>query len=249
MENVLKGSSLVSQKRITFNPKRFASLEALGQKSAHVANSLLKRSKKGTHKKIAIISYSLFGHNISLAELLHKNIIADGGKADIFAVPHSVYTKEELESFGALVPKYPTITVDDLLEYDAFLFGFPSRFGNMNTEWAVFWESTEPLMHKGLLFGKPFGTFASSATPGGGIESVQMNVLSLFIYQGMVYVPIGSQVIQDEVSRDLNVNFGGSPWGSETFTSSDGTRVLSRAEQNIVSAQAKHFYSIVKNKF
>lgn len=243
MENLLTASGLVAQKGAEFfNPKRLQNL------STHkVAQTLFKKNPK--QKKFAVVSYSLFGHNIRLAEILKKTIVAEGGLADIFCIPQSVYSEEELKSFGAAEAKYPFMTLSDLSNYDAFLFGFPSRFGSYNTEWSIFWETTEPLMEKNALFGKPFGTFVSSATPGGGLELTQMNLLSLFIYHGMPYVPLGSHAIIIEATKPDAENFGGTAWGCGTYTSADGTRVVSQIETNIATAQAKAFYKIVTEKF
>jgi hypothetical protein len=34
-------------------------------------------------------------------------------------------------------PAYPIATVDTLTEFDAFVFGVPTRFGNMSVQWKV----------------------------------------------------------------------------------------------------------------
>ena len=32
-------------------------------------------------------------------------------------------------------PDYPIISVDELTEFDAFLFGIPTRYGNLPAQW------------------------------------------------------------------------------------------------------------------
>jgi NAD(P)H dehydrogenase (quinone) len=34
-------------------------------------------------------------------------------------------------------PNYPIATVDTLKDFDAFVFGIPTRFGNMPVQWKV----------------------------------------------------------------------------------------------------------------
>lgn len=48
----------------------------------------------------------------------------------------------------------PTITPEILENYDAFLFGIPTRYGNFPAQWKAFWDSTGKQWHSGALWGK-----------------------------------------------------------------------------------------------
>lgn len=68
--------------------------------------------------------------------------------------------KEVLEAMHAPPkPDYPIITPDKLAEYDAFLLGIPTRYGNQSAQWRSFWDSTGQLWQSGALYGKYAGIF------------------------------------------------------------------------------------------
>lgn len=104
-------------------------------------------------------------------------------------------------------PDYPIITLDKFAEYDAWVFGIPTRYGNMPAQWKVssycdmkssinvsvktFWDSTGGLWQSGKLFGKYASTFVSTSGPGGGQETTPMTALTTFVHHGINYIPLG----------------------------------------------------------
>jgi NAD(P)H dehydrogenase (quinone) len=113
--------------------------------------------------------------------------------------------------YAAPKPDIPVASVDTLTEYDFFLFGIPTRFGNFPAQWKAFWDQTGGLWAKGALVGKMFGSFCSTASPGGGQESTILQSLSVSVHHGMVFVPLGYQV---PGITNLEEVHGGSPWGT-----------------------------------
>ncbi|XP_071916089.1 quinone-oxidoreductase QR2-like [Coffea arabica] len=65
----------------------------------------------------------------------------------------------------------PVITPHELPEADAFIFGFPTRFGMMAAQFKAFMDSTGFLWGAQKLAGKPAGIFYSTASQGGGQET------------------------------------------------------------------------------
>lgn len=65
----------------------------------------------------------------------------------------------------------PIISANELLEADGFLFGFPTRFGMMATQFKAFMDTTGDLWCTQKLAGKPAGIFYSTACQGGGQET------------------------------------------------------------------------------
>lgn len=65
----------------------------------------------------------------------------------------------------------PIISADDLSEADGFLFGFPTRFGMMASQFKAFFDSTGGLWRTQALSGKPAGLFYSTGSQGGGQET------------------------------------------------------------------------------
>ena len=105
-------------------------------------------------------------------------------------------------------PAYPVISVDQLTNFDAYLFGIPTRYGNFPAQWKVsfivsvvatdlilprqsFWDATGQLWMQGALTGKFAGVFVSTGSPGGGQEATVMNSLSTLTHHGIIYVPLG----------------------------------------------------------
>ena len=192
--------------------------------------------------KVAIITYSTYGHIDILAKSIQKGVEEAGGKADIFRVPETL-SDNVLELMNA-PPKpadIPVASEDILVQYDAFLFGIPTRFGTLPAQWSAFWDKTGKLWAQGELNGKVAGLFLSTCAPGGGQESTIKNCLSYLAHHGIIYVPLGYRDCFTEMANIEEVH-GGSPWGAGTFAGSDGLRTPSDLEKRIAEIQGRTFY-------
>nr|AVA17405.1 putative Per a allergen [Periplaneta americana] len=117
--------------------------------------------------RVAIIVYSLYGHIIKMAEAEAHGVKAAGGRADIFQVAETLPGDVLKAMHAAPKSSYPVATKEILEEYDAFLFGIPTRFGNFPAQWKTYWDQTGGLWAGGALHGKPVGMFVSTGTGGG----------------------------------------------------------------------------------
>ncbi|SMN20441.1 similar to Saccharomyces cerevisiae YCR004C YCP4 Protein of unknown function, has sequence and structural similarity to flavodoxins [Maudiozyma saulgeensis] len=199
--------------------------------------------------KIAIITYSTYGHIDNLAKTVLKGIEDAGGKADLFRVPETL-SDDILTKMNAPVAKasIPVATAETLKEYDAFLFGVPTRFGSLPAQWSAFWDSTGALWAEGALCGKIAGFFVSTSSYGGGQEDTVRNCLSYIIHHGMIYIPLGYKNAFAELANVEEVH-GGSAWGAGTLVGSDGSRASSAVELKIAEIQGKTFYETAKKFF
>ena len=109
-------------------------------------------------------------------------------------------------------PDYPIIAPSDLVSYDAFLFGVPTRFSSMPAQWKTFWDSTGGLWTQGALHGKHAGAFVSSGGLGGQEQTVA-SLLPTFMHHGMLFVPLGFKPAPAQLGSVEEVH-GGSPWGA-----------------------------------
>ena len=92
--------------------------------------------------RTAIITYSLYHHIAALAELAKAGIESAGGSAKLFQVEETL-PESLLKKLNAPPrPNFETATVDTLKEYDAFLFGIPTRYGNFPSQFKNFWDQT-----------------------------------------------------------------------------------------------------------
>ncbi|EED17087.1 protoplast secreted protein 2 precursor, putative [Talaromyces stipitatus ATCC 10500] len=194
--------------------------------------------------KIAIVFYSMYGHIAKLAEAEKKGVEAAGGQADIYQIAETL-PEEVLAKMGA-APKtdYPIAKAETLLEYDAILFGIPTRFGNFPAQWKTFWDRTGGIWANGGYWGKSAGVFISTGTLGGGQESTAISAMSTLVHHGFSFVPLGYKHSFGQLSN-LSEIHGGSPWGAGTFAGADGSRQPTALELEIAEIQGKTFYERV----
>ena len=138
----------------------------------------------------------------------------------------------------------PLIEPDLLTQYDGFLCGVPTRYGNYPAQWKTFIDQTGHLWLKNALCGKYFGLFISTATMGGGQESTALAALSTWIHHGMIFVPLAGPSVS-KILGDLSEVRGGSPWGAGTFSSGDGSRHPTAKELELARIQGHSFYRTV----
>ncbi|KAL5524590.1 PST2_2 [Sanghuangporus sanghuang] len=194
--------------------------------------------------RVAIVIYSMYGHIAKLAEAVKAGIGSAGGSATILQVPETL-SPDILKLLRAPPkPDYPVVSPADLTNYDAFLFGIPTRFGNFPGQWKAFWDATGSLWTRGSLHGKYAGIFVSTASPGGGQEMTAANAISTLTHHGVIFVPLGYKNTFAQLTNITEVH-GGSPWGAGTFANGDGSRQPSELEQEIAKIQGKVFWETV----
>jgi NAD(P)H dehydrogenase (quinone) len=145
-------------------------------------------------------------------------------------------------------PKNAAIpTIDDpttLEQYDAFLLGIPTRYGNFPAQWKTFWDKTGKQWASGGFWGKYAGFFVSTASPGGGQESTAIAAMSTLAHHGIIYVPLGYAKTFGQLTNLSEVH-GGGPWGAGTFAAGDGSRQPTALELEIAEIQGENFYKTV----
>ncbi|KAF2435654.1 flavo protein WrbA [Tothia fuscella] len=204
--------------------------------------------------KIAIVFYSMYGHVKSLALAEKKGIEvtstdrlrAAGGTCDIYQVnetlPQEVLTKMHAPSKDDSIKILEDPNI--LEQYDAFLFGIPTRYGNFPAQWKTFWDKTGSQWHRGGFWGKYAGLFIGTGTQGGGQESTAIAAMSTLTHHGIIYVPLGYKTTFAILANVDEVR-GGSPWGAGTFSGADGSRMPSPAELELAEKQGHAFYGAV----
>lgn len=191
-------------------------------------------------QKIAIIYYSTWGHIRTMAQSVKKGVESSGVTVDLYQIqetlPEEVLTKMHAPSKS----EDPIATAETLKEYDAFLFGIPTRYGNFPAQWKSFWDSTGGLWASGALYGKKVGVFVSTGTPGGGQEVTTANAMSTFVHHGMIFIPLGYGKTFEKLTN-LDEVHGGSPWGAGTYAGATGERQPSNLELEIAEIQGSEF--------
>jgi NAD(P)H dehydrogenase (quinone) len=170
-----------------------------------------------------------------------------GCEAVIKRVPETL-SVEVLGMMGALeaqksMAHIPVVSVNDLPDADAIIFGTPTRFGNMCGQMRQFLDATGQLWMKGSLVGKVGSVFASSATQHGGQESTILSFHTTLLHQGMVVVGLPYTFAGQ---MDLSGITGGSPYGASTITGGKGERMPSDNELAGARFQGAHVARIAQ---
>ena len=194
--------------------------------------------------RVLVLYYSMYGHVETLAKAVAEGARSvNDVKVAIERVPE-IMPEDVARLAGAkLDQEAPIATVADLPNYDAIIFGTPTRFGNMCAQMRNFLDQTGGLWMSGGLIGKVGSVFTSTASQHGGQETTITSFHTTLLHQGMVIVgvPYSEQRLlnMDEIS-------GGSPYGASTITKGDGSRQPSENELAIARFQGKHVTEITK---
>lgn len=171
--------------------------------------------------KVLVLYYSSFGHMETMADAAAEGARAAGAEVTIKRVPELVPDEVARNSGYKLDQAAPIATPAELPEYDAFIFGVPTRFGNMPAQMKNFLDQTGGLWASGALIDKPATVMVSTATQHGGQESTVLSTQIVLQHHGMLIVPL-SYAYQGQLGTD-KVR-GGSPYGMTVATNSDGSR-------------------------
>ena len=194
--------------------------------------------------KVLVLYYSMYGHVETLAKAIAEGARGvEGVEVAIKRVPELMPEAAARAAGVKLDQEAPLATVAELPNYDAIIFGTPTRFGNMCSQMRNFLDQTGGLGMSGGLVGKVGSVFTSTASQHGGQETTITSFHLTLLHQGMVIVgvPYSEQRLlnMDEIS-------GGSPYGASTITRGDGSRQPSENELAIARFQGKNTSEIAK---
>lgn len=193
--------------------------------------------------KVLVLYYSMYGHIETMAQAIAEGAgSVEGVEVTIKRVPETM-SPEVAAKYGAkLNQSAPVADPKELGEFDAIIFGTPTRFGNMAGQMRTFLDQTGGLWVKGGLVGKVGSVFTSTGT-GGGNESTIISFVPTLMHHGMVYV--GLPYACPELT-DISEVRGGSPWGAATIAGADGSRSPSAKELSLAKFQGQHVATIAK---
>src|SRR3954464_2543945 len=139
---------------------------------------------------VLVLYYSSYGHIETMAGAIAEGARSAGANVVIKRVPDLVPDDVAQRSGMKNAQAAPFASVDELADYDAIIFGTPTRFGNMAAQMRNFLDQTGPLWMRGALVGKVGSAFASTATQHGGQETTLTSFHSTLLHQGMVIVGV-----------------------------------------------------------
>lgn len=192
--------------------------------------------------KILVLYHSSYGHIETLAKAVAEGAAsAANTEVTLKRVPETM-PEEAMKNAGMkLEQAAPIASPQELGDYDAVIFGTPTRFGNMSGQMRIFLDQTGGLWSKGALAGKVGSVFTSTGT-GGGNETTITSFHSTLLHHGMVIVglpyAVGTELF------DISEVRGGSPYGASTLAGGDGSRQPSDKELSLARKQGAHVAAI-----
>lgn len=188
--------------------------------------------------KILVVYYSSYGHVETLAQAIAEGAgTVAGAEVTLKRVPELVPDEVAKSSGMKLAQSAPVADPSELGDYDAIIFGTPTRFGNMAAQMRNFLDQTGGLWMKGALVGKIGSVFASTATQHGGQETTITSFHTTLLHHGMVIV--GVPYACPELTNMSEIS-GGTPYGATTLAGPDGSRTPSANELAIARFQGQH---------
>ena len=191
--------------------------------------------------KVLVLYYSSYGHTETMAAAVAEGAREAGADVVIKRVPELVPEEIAKQHHFKLDQSAPVATVEELPDYDAIIFGVPTRFGIMPAQMKNFLDQTGGLWFGGKLIGKVGSVFTSSATQHGGQESTILSTHTVLLHHGMVIVGL-PYAFQGQM--DNSAITGGSPYGASTIANGDGSRQPSDNELAGARFQGKHVATI-----
>ena len=171
--------------------------------------------------KVLVLYYSSWGHMEAMANSAAEGARSAGAEVVVKRVPELVSEEVAKAAHYKLDQAAPIAAPAELADYDAVIFGVPTRFGNMPAQMKQFLDQTGGLWAKGALVGKVGSVMTSTATQHGGQETTIITTQIVLQHHGMTIVPLSyAYAGQSGVDRLR----GGSPYGATAITDSDGSR-------------------------
>ena len=192
--------------------------------------------------KVLVLYYSTYGHVETMAEAVAAGARSvPGTEVTVKRVPELMPPEVARQAGAKLDQAAPVAKPEELANYDAIIFGTPTRYGNMAGQMRNFLDQTGALWAKGALVGKVGSVFASTATQHGGQESTLLSFHATLLHLGMVVVGLPysaqGQMRLDEIT-------GGSPYGATTIAGGKGEREPSANELELARFQGRHVAEI-----
>ncbi|MGF9756951.1 NAD(P)H:quinone oxidoreductase [Microvirga sp. 0TCS3.31] len=191
--------------------------------------------------KVLVLYYSSWGHIEQMAYAAAEGAREAGAEVVVKRVPELVPEAVAQAAHYKTDQKAPIATVEELPEYDAIIFGTPTRYGTMTAQMKNFLDQTGGLWAQGKLIGKVGSVFTSAATQHGGQEATILTTLPVLLHHGMVVVGLPYS-FQGQMGVDQIR--GGSPYGASTTAAGDGSRQPTEIDLDGARFQGRHVAQI-----
>ena len=192
--------------------------------------------------KVLVLYYSSYGHIEAMAAAVAEGAASvPGTEVSVKRVPELVPDDVAAASGLKLDQAAPIADPNELADYDAIIFGTPTRFGNMAAQMRNFLDQTGGLWFTKALVGKVGSVFVSTASQHGGQETTITSFHTTLLHHGMVIVGLPYTFAGN---AEMNEISGGTPYGASTLAGNDGSRMPSANELAGAHFQGAHVAAI-----
>ncbi len=189
--------------------------------------------------KLAVIYYSSTGTNYELAKWAVEAAQQTGAEAKLLKVPE-LASQDAIDGNPAWKSHYEAtkhvdeVSLNDLDDSDAFIFSFPTRYGNVPAQVKQFMDTTGNLWFNGKLINKVVSAMTSAQNPHGGQESTLLAFYNTMFHWGAIIAAPG-------YTSDVIYEAGGNPYGTSVTANGQG---LTEATRKAVAHQVERTLQI-----
>jgi NAD(P)H dehydrogenase (quinone) len=171
--------------------------------------------------KVAVVYYSATGNVYRLAQAVEEGAKEAGAevrfrKVRELAPEEAIRSNQGWSDHALMTEDVPEADLEDLDWADAYVFGTPTRFGNVSAQLKQFLDTTGSLWAEGKLADKVVGGFTSAQNAHGGQESTLISMYNVFMHWGSIIVTPGY------TSQEV-FGAGGNPYGVSSTDLTDGS--------------------------
>jgi len=189
--------------------------------------------------KVLVLYYSSYGHIEAMAYAQAEGAArVPGAEVIVKRVAELVSPEVAKASYFKVDQAAPLATPDELEQYDAIIFGTPTRFGNMAAQMRNFLDQTGPLWTRGALVTKVGSVFCSTASQHGGQETTITSFHNTLLHHGMIVVGLPYTFKDLATMREIT---GGTPYGASCVTGAGSeSRMPTPLELEMCRFQGEH---------
>ena len=164
--------------------------------------------------KVAVIYYSATGNVFKLAQAVEEGAKEAGAEVRFrkvyeLAPEEAIKSNQGWSDHALMTEDVPEADLADLEWADAYIFGTPTRFGNVSAQLKQFIDTAGGLWFEGKLADKVASGFTSASNPHGGQESTLLSLYNVFAHWGSIVVTPG-------YTDPLLFEAGGNPYGASS---------------------------------
>ena len=197
--------------------------------------------------KILIVYYSMYGNTFELAKHVAEGAKSvESAEVVIKQVPDLLPEEATKNNPKILEAKekqshIPFVELNELVDYDAIIWGTPTRYGNVCAQVRNFIDQTGSLWSQGKLENKVSGVFTSTASLHGGQETTIVSAMLPLFHLGMIVIGVPYSV-----SELVTTTSGGTPYCPSHVAGIKSDRPVSQDESAIAKAFGKRIAEVTK---